>query len=52
MCDYSGINDVQRYTKEELTPKEVERRIRNIIKVGHDEELKLKILMFENSGCP
>jgi hypothetical protein len=52
MCDYRGINDVQRYTKEELTPKEVERHIRNIIKVGRDEELKLKIPMFENSGCP
>jgi hypothetical protein len=52
MCDYSGINDAQRYTREELTPEEVERRIRNIIKVGHDEELKLKIPMFENGSCP
>jgi hypothetical protein len=41
MCEYSGIDDAQRYTKEELTPKGIKRRIRNIIKVGHDEELKL-----------
>jgi hypothetical protein len=52
MCDYSGIDDVQRYTKEELTPKEIDHRIRNIIKVGQDEELKLKIPMYENSRCP
>jgi hypothetical protein len=52
MCDYSGINDAQRYTKEELTPEEIECRIRNIIKVGRDEELKLKIPMFENGSCP
>jgi hypothetical protein len=36
MCDYSGIDDPQRYSKEELTPKEIECRIYNIIKVGHD----------------
>jgi hypothetical protein len=41
MCEYSGIDDAQRYTKEELTPEGIKRRIRNIIKVGHDEELKL-----------
>jgi hypothetical protein len=52
MCDYSGIDDAQHYTKEELTPKEIKRRIRNIIKVGCDEELKLKIPMFENGNCP
>jgi hypothetical protein len=51
MCDYSGIDDVQRYTKEELNPEEIDRRIRNIIKVGRDEELKLKIPMYENSSC-
>jgi hypothetical protein len=52
MCDYSGIDDAQRYTREELTPEEVERQIHNIIKVGRDEELKLKILMVENGSCP
>jgi hypothetical protein len=52
MCEYSGIDDAQRYTKEKLSPEEIERRIRNIIKVGQDEELKLKIPMFENGSCP
>jgi hypothetical protein len=52
MCDYSGIDDAQCYTREELTPEEVERRIRNIIKVGRDEELKLNIPKFENGSCP
>jgi hypothetical protein len=52
MCDYSGTDDAQHYTKEELTPEEVEHRIRSVIKVGRDEELKLKMLMFENSSCP
>jgi hypothetical protein len=52
MCQYSGINDAQRYTQEELTPEEIERRIRNIIKIGRDKELKLKIPMFENGSCP
>jgi hypothetical protein len=51
MCKYSGFDDAQCYTKEELTPEEIERRIRNIIKIGRDEELKLKILMFENGSC-
>jgi hypothetical protein len=51
MCDYSSIDDAQCYTREELTPEEVEHRVRNIIKVGRDEELKLKILMFENGSC-
>jgi hypothetical protein len=52
MCDYSKIDDVQCYTKEELTPEEVEHNIRSIIKVGRDKELKLKVPMFENSCCP
>jgi hypothetical protein len=52
MCEYSGIDDTQCYTKEELCPEEIEHRIRNIIKVGQDEELKLKIPMFENGSCP
>jgi hypothetical protein len=52
MCEYSGIDDVQRYSKEELTLEEIEHRICNIIKIGRDEELKLKIPMFENSSCP
>jgi hypothetical protein len=43
MCEYSGIDDAQRYTKEELSPDEIERWICNIIKLGQDEELKLKI---------
>jgi hypothetical protein len=34
MCEYSGIDDPQRYSKEELSFEEIERRIRNIIKVG------------------
>jgi hypothetical protein len=52
MCQYSGINDAQRYTQEESTPEEIERQIRNIIKISRDEELKLKIPMFENGSCP
>jgi hypothetical protein len=52
MCHYSGIDDPQRYTKEELSSKEIERRIRNIIKVGQDEKLELKIPMYENGNCP
>jgi hypothetical protein len=52
MCEYSRIDDTQRYTKEELSPEEIEHRIRNIINVGQDEELKLKIPMFENGSCP
>jgi hypothetical protein len=51
MCQYSRINDAQRYTGEELTPGEIERRIRNFIKISQDEELTLKILMFENGSC-
>jgi hypothetical protein len=51
MCQYNGINDPQCYTKEELTSEEIERRIRNIIKIGRDEELELKIPMFENDNC-
>jgi hypothetical protein len=52
MCEYSGIDDPQCYTKEELPSKEIERRIRNIIKVGRDEKLELKIPMYENGNCP
>jgi hypothetical protein len=52
MCQYSGIDDPQRYTKEELSSEEIEHRIRNIIKVGRDEKLELKIPMYENGNCP
>jgi hypothetical protein len=52
MCQYSGIDDPQCYTKEELTSEEIKCRICNIIKIGQDEELKLKIPMFENENCP
>jgi hypothetical protein len=52
MCEYSGIDDPQRYTKEELSSEEIERRIRSIIKVGRDEKLELKIPMYENGNCP
>jgi hypothetical protein len=52
MCEYSGIDDPQCYTKEELSSEEIERRIRNIIKVGRDEKLELKIPMYENGNCP
>jgi hypothetical protein len=52
MCDYSGIDDPQRYTKEELSSEEIECRIHNIIKVGRDEKLELKIPMYENDNCP
>jgi hypothetical protein len=52
MCEYSGIDDPQRYSKEELFAKEIEHRICNIIKVGRDEPLKLKIPMYENGNCP
>jgi hypothetical protein len=49
MCQYSGINDAQHYTQEELTPEE---RIHNIIKIDRDKEVKLKIPMFKNGSCP
>jgi hypothetical protein len=52
MCEYSGIDDPQRYSKEELSAEEIEHRIRNIIKVGRDEPLKLKIPMYKNGSCP
>jgi hypothetical protein len=52
MCQYNRIDDPQRYTKEELSPVEVERRIRGIIKVGRDVELKLGMPMYENNSCP
>jgi hypothetical protein len=52
MCEYSGIDDPQCYSKEELSAEEIEHRIRNIIKVGRDEPLKLKIPMYENGSCP
>jgi hypothetical protein len=52
MCEYSRIDDPQRYSKEELSAEEIELRIRNIIKVGWDEPLKLKIPMYENGSCP
>jgi hypothetical protein len=52
MCEYSGIDDPQHYTKEELSSEEIEHRICNIIKVGRDEKLKLKIPMYENGSCP
>jgi hypothetical protein len=52
MCEYSGVDDPQRYTKEELSSEEIECRIRNIIKVGRDEKLELKIPMYENGNCP
>jgi hypothetical protein len=52
MCEYSGIDNPQRYTEEELSSEEIEWRIRNIIKVGRDEKLELKIPMFENGNCP
>jgi hypothetical protein len=51
MCEYSGIDDPQRYSKEELSSEEIERRIRDIIKVGRDEKLELKIPMYENGNC-
>jgi hypothetical protein len=52
MCEYSGIDDPQCYTKEELSSEEIECRICNIIKVGRDEKLELKIPMYENGNCP
>jgi hypothetical protein len=52
MCEYSGVDDPQRYSKEEPSAEEIEFRIRNIIKVGRDEPLKLKIPMYENGSCP
>jgi hypothetical protein len=52
MYEYSEIDDPQRYSKEELSAEEIEHRIRNIIKVGRDEPLKLKIPMYENGSCP
>jgi hypothetical protein len=52
MCEYSRIDDPQRYSKEELSTKEIENRIRNIIQVGRDEPLKLRIPMYENDNCP
>jgi hypothetical protein len=52
MCEYSEVNDPQRYSKEELSAEEIKLQIRNIIKVGRDEPLKLKIPMYENGCCP
>jgi hypothetical protein len=52
MCEYSGIDDPQCYSKEELSSEEIEFRIRNIIKVGQDEKLGLKIPMYENERLP
>jgi hypothetical protein len=52
LCDYSGIDDPQRYTKEKLSFEEIECHIRNIIKVGRDEKLELKIPLYENGNCP
>jgi hypothetical protein len=52
MCQYSEIKDPQRYTKEELSFEEIEHQIRNIIKVGRDKNLELKIPMYENDNCP
>jgi hypothetical protein len=52
MCEYSGIDDPQRYSKEELSAEEIELQIRHIIKVGRDEPLKLKIPMYKNGSCP
>jgi hypothetical protein len=52
MCEYSRIDDPQRYSKEELSAEEIEHQIRNIIKVGRDEPLKLKIPMYGNDNCP
>jgi hypothetical protein len=52
MCEYSRIDDPQRYTKEELSSEEIEHLIRDIIKVGRYEKLKLKIPMCENGNCP
>jgi hypothetical protein len=52
MCEYSGTDNPQRYSKEELSIEEIENQIRNIIKVGRDEPLKLKIPMYENGNCP
>jgi hypothetical protein len=49
MCEYSGNDDPQRYTKEELSSAEIERRIRDIIKVGRDEKLELKIPMMRTA---
>jgi hypothetical protein len=37
---------------EELSSEEIERRILNMIKVGRDEKLELKIPMYENGNCP
>jgi hypothetical protein len=52
MCQYSRIDDPQRYTKEELTSKETEHRVCNIIKIVRDEELGLTFPMFENGNYP
>jgi hypothetical protein len=52
MCQYSEIDDPQRCKKQELAPKDIERRIHDIIKVGRDVELKLGMPMYENGSCP
>jgi hypothetical protein len=49
MCEYSRINDPQHYIQKELTPEEIEHRIRDIIKVGRDAGLKLGMPMFKNA---
>jgi hypothetical protein len=52
MCQYSGIDDPQCFTKEELASMEIEHRIRDIIKVGRNVEMKLGMPMYENGSCP
>jgi hypothetical protein len=52
MCGYSGVDDPQCHSKEELSAEEIEFQIHSIIKVGRDEPLKLKIPMYENGSFP
>jgi hypothetical protein len=52
LCEYSGIDNQQCFTKETLTPEEIEHRIRDVIKIGRSVEMKLGMPIFENGNYP
>jgi hypothetical protein len=52
MHEYTGAKDGMRYSKEELDPKVVEKRIRLLMKSPRKKPLKFGMAMFENGSCP
>jgi hypothetical protein len=52
MHEYTGAKDGMRYSKKELDPKVVEKRIRSLIKSPRKKPLKFGMAMFENGSCP